>query len=156
MKRIRSEEYKQKQREYNKRKYQENPEKERERSRQWKKANPEKIREQVNRYRERHPIYYVLKRAKDRANKLGIEFNLTEEDITIPMICPYLKTPLKFELGQGYQDTNISLDRIDSTKGYIKGNIEVISTLANRMKSNATQEQLERFATEVLQRVGKC
>ena len=156
MTRIRTEEYKQKQREYNKRKYLENPEKERERSRQWKKANPEKARAQVDRYREKHPIYYVLRRAKNRAAKLGIEFNLTEEDVSIPMICPYLKTPLKFELGQGYQDSNISLDRVDNSKGYVKGNVEVISTLANRMKSNANQEQLERFATEVLRRAGKC
>lgn len=156
MTRIRTEESKQKQREYNKKKYRENPEKEKERIRKWKEANPEKTKQHINNYRERHPIYYILKRAKDRANKKGLEFNLTEEDIVIPMLCPYLKLPLSFSLGNGYQDTNISLDRIDSSKGYIKGNVEIISVLANKMKANASWEQLERFSTEVLRRAGKC
>lgn len=155
MTRVRSEEYKQKQREYNRRKYKENPEKAKDRVRKWKEENPEKTKQHVNNYRERHPIYYILKRAKDRANKFGLDFNLTEEDIVIPMICPYLKCPLTLELGKGYQDTNVSLDRIDNSKGYIKGNIEIISTLANKMKTSASWEQLERFSTEVLKRVSE-
>lgn len=155
MTRIRSEDYKQKQREYNKIKYQENTEKEKERIKEWKLKNPDKVKQYVNKYREQHPIYYILKRAKDRACKLGLDFNLTEEDIVIPMICPYLKCPLTLELGTGYQDTNISLDRIDNSKGYIKGNVEVISVLANKMKANSSWEQLERFSTEVLKRVSQ-
>ena len=51
--------------------------------------------------------------------------------------------------GNGKLDTNASIDRIDSTKGYIPNNIEVISLLANRMKNSATIEQLKTFAKNI-------
>jgi hypothetical protein len=40
-------------------------------------------------------------------------------------------------------DNSYSLDRIDSNKGYVKGNVWVISRRANVIKNNATLEELE-------------
>ena len=38
-----------------------------------------------------------------------------------------------------------SLDRIDSSKGYIKGNIQFISTPINYMKSTMTDSEVKSF-----------
>lgn len=90
-------------------------------------------------------------KAKTRAKETGIEFTITVQDIVIPTHCPYLGIELTHELGKGQLESNSSLDRIDSTKGYIPGNIQVISRLANTMKSNASQETLLRFAQGIFE-----
>ena len=36
-----------------------------------------------------------------------------------------------------------SLDRIDSTKGYIKGNLQIISFRANTVKNNLTLDEMK-------------
>lgn len=61
-----------------------------------------------------------------------------------PDICPIFKCKLKYG-GGPIANNSASLDRIDPTKGYSKDNIQVISNLANRMKSNATKEELRIF-----------
>ena len=94
-----------------------------------------------------NPELYLLKYARARARYDKMEFDLVLEDINIPDVCPYMKT--SFIMGD--KQFAASLDRIDSCKGYVKGNIQVISYLANRMKSNATIEQLIQFAEGVLE-----
>lgn len=81
----------------------------------------------------RHMLNWARKRAKDK----GIDFSITSEDIYIPDVCPVLGIPL-FK-GEGSRtDNSPSLDRIDNTKGYIKGNVCVVSFRANALKNNGT------------------
>lgn len=98
---------------------------------------------------------YLLKMAKQRAKKKGLEFSIVREDILIPEFCPYFNEKLNAD-SSGYNPWFPSIDRLDSTKGYIKGNIQVISRLANHMKWTATEEQLIQFAEGVLRKAGRA
>jgi hypothetical protein len=83
-------------------------------------------------------------RAKYRAKQKGIDFTIEQEDIIIPDRCPLLGIELVCHRGKGSQQGNSpSLDRIDSTKGYIKGNVWVISNRANTLKNDASLQELQ-------------
>lgn len=93
----------------------------------------------------KRPDLTMLARAKNRAKKKNLEFNLTLDDIKIPAVCPIFGLPIRTnQTGKsGYYPDSPSLDRIDNNKGYIKGNVRVISNRANQIKSDATIEELE-------------
>jgi len=97
-------------------------------------------------FRKANPEKYMVQAAKKRAKDKGWAFDLTHEDVVIPKLCPYLGIELKYLGGEAAP----SLDRIDPMKGYVKGNVQVISMKANTMKNNATQDELVRFAEAVL------
>lgn len=64
----------------------------------------------------------------------------------LPTHCPVLNIPLRY-LAKGYrQDNSPSIDRIDSNVGYLPENVHIISWKANRLKSNATPEELRLVA----------
>jgi hypothetical protein len=88
------------------------------------------------------PQMAMWRRAKARAKRRGIPFQIAPADIHIPFRCPILALRLR----PGNRDTAPSLDRIDSRKGYVRGNIQVISNRANRLKSDANLEEVMRLA----------
>ena len=89
-----------------------------------------------------YPEKKMVRDAKRRALKSGLAFNITHEDVVIPEVCPLLGLPLK----RGDRDACPTLDRINSSRGYTRGNIWVLSMKANRIKNNATVEELEQIA----------
>jgi hypothetical protein len=95
--------------------------------------------------------YVIWYRAKENSIKRGLDFNLDVEDIIIPQYCPLLGVELKYDIKDGNVDDYYSIDRIDSSLGYVKGNIQIISNLANTMKNKSTKEQLITFAKNVLE-----
>ena len=100
--------------------------------------------------------YKLWQRARDRSKKSGTDFEISPDDIVIPERCPYLDLPLRVHSGTpGGRPDSPALDRVDNTKGYTKDNIEVISHLANMMKSSASKEQLVSFARHVLETFGE-
>ena len=94
----------------------------------------------------------MVKRAKDRAEIKNVPFNITWEDVNYVAICPILEIPLNWGETSNEGGRNIdtpSLDRINPKLGYVKGNVRIISTLANMMKSSATREQIEIFCKNI-------
>jgi hypothetical protein len=129
--------------------------------RQWRLDNPDKMqsyRKVFNEYRKKwqkewtmkNPERTILRKTKVKAKRYHQEFNLTREDIIIPEYCPYLGIKLEIQNRVSNLDSLASIDRIDNSKGYIKGNIQIISYKANRCKNNLTLPELKLFAQNVL------
>lgn len=84
--------------------------------------------------------------AKRRSKKRGWDFDLEESDVVIPEVCPVLGIPLFRGYAEGKRTpgpNSPSLDRVNPTLGYVKGNVRVISWKANRIKTDATAQELE-------------
>lgn len=96
----------------------------------------------------------LYNRAKERARKRNIDFDLTIDDIVIPEKCPLLEVPFikGFRSNKWY---TYSIDRIDNSKGYTKDNVQVITYLANTMKSKASKEELLTFARNIIELLSK-
>jgi hypothetical protein len=101
---------------------------------------------------QRHKIW---ERTKKRAKENGDVFMLSLTDIPeIPKYCPVLGVELKANVVAGPLDSSPSIDRIVAAHGYVPNNIRIISNRANRLRSDATAEELRRVAddAEVLAR----
>lgn len=94
----------------------------------------------------------MLRLAKDRARRLGLEFSLTIDDFSIPERCPILGIPLEFTNDRA---TSPSLDRINPKLGYTQDNIQVISFRANWMKGTMTMTELRQAAEQIIKNVPK-
>lgn len=103
-------------------------------------------------YCEKSYEQWILNSAKRNAVENNLPFNLELPDIIIPEYCPYLGHKLTKLRGAGQLETNASIDKIIPNLGYVKGNIEIVSRQANRMKNNATPQQLILFAENILKR----
>ena len=99
--------------------------------------------------RDKNPFIGNLRTTKSNCKKYGIPFNLTPEDLVVPEFCPYLGIKLTWIDGIQH-DATPSIDRIIPELGYVKGNVQVISYLANSMKRNASIEQLITFAENIV------
>jgi hypothetical protein len=95
-------------------------------------------------YREISPVKYMLIKAKNRAKTQGVPFNLAESDISIPEMCPILGIPLYIAKGKPCANSP-SLDKIIPELGYVQGNSAIISYKANRIKCDATFEEIEKL-----------
>lgn len=130
---------------YNKKRYAKNKDVIKKKSKEHYENNKESILQENKDYRrtKKGSINYLYKSAKGRSKKYNIKFNLNLDDIVIPDMCPVLG----IQLIQGDRvsfDGSPTLDRIIPELGYTKDNIIVVSMKANRIKNNATLDELKK------------
>lgn len=80
------------------------------------------------------------------AKKRGIKVDVTLDYITKLFnkqngLCAYSGVPLTFYIKNVCDDTTASLDRIDSTKGYVKGNVQWVHKMVNHIKREISEEK---------------
>ena len=146
--------------EYGKKYYQENKEKINEQAKQYRlenkekiiehkreyyQENKEKISEQAKQYRLENKEMWMCTASKVRAKQKNLPFNLSTEYLKEiwpeDNKCPALGITMR----KGdfcVTDHSPTLDRIIPKLGYIKGNVQVVSALANRIMSDATVNQV--------------
>jgi hypothetical protein len=119
------------------------------------KANPLLVKQQQDRYRAAHPKQYwitnVFNEAKKRAARKGLLFTITKANIfdVFPTDnrCPVFGVPFVFNPGtRCWQPMSPSLDRIIPSRGYVPGNVIVVSMKANLIKSDATPDDIRKVA----------
>ena len=101
-------------------------------------------------------IKYIMRNSRQRARKNNIRFEI---DCTYVFhlleiqrgLCAISQVPLTFIKGEGHIPTNASLDRINPSGGYTKGNVHLVAWQVNVMKSNLDTAHLVEWCQRVLQ-----
>ena len=110
--------------------------------REYRERCAEDVKRREKERRESFPERHLLHGAKQRARRFDLPFNLELDDCIVPERCPVLG--IEFEQGEGRPlPGSPTLDRIVPELGYVKGNVIVVSHLANTIKTYATIEQIE-------------
>lgn len=100
-------------------------------------------------YKRASGIFYAAKKQGVLVDFVNVSSFAAYVRSIAPSKCPVFDQPF-IERGRGFSMWAPSIDKIDPKKGYVKGNIQVISMLANCMKRDASPEQLVAFARWVL------
>lgn len=138
-----------------------NPEKKRAAEEKYRRLRPEDAKARKRRYyrrnveheKARSRVWYAknwlrfsLRSARKRALSRGIPFDIVWFDIEIPKKCPVLGIELALGVRGGFKDASPTIDRVIPEKGYVKGNVAVISKRANTIKNCGTAAEHRRIA----------
>jgi hypothetical protein len=96
----------------------------------------------VKRYRENNPRRYLFHKAAQQAKCRGLKFSLVYNDIPeIPEFCPIFPW-IRLTIGKSLLSSP-TIDRIDSSRGYVKGNIRVVSFRANVLRGDGSLKEFQ-------------
>jgi hypothetical protein len=95
----------------------------------------------------------ILNHAAKRKQHLGFDIDL----VYIVRIyeaqngkCAVSGVEMTYLAGSGRLQTNISIDRIDSSKGYLRGNVQLVCDVVNRMKQDMPEEALKWWCRRII------
>jgi len=80
-------------------------------------------------------------RKYNRDNNLSVEY-LKELWNNQKGLCALTNLPMQHCISKGKLFNNVSIDRIDSSKGYLKDNVQLVCSVVNRMKSDLSTQEL--------------
>lgn len=94
--------------------------------------------------------------ARDRSKRDGIDFSLTLDDINDLWVaqdgtCALSGIKMTYELQNGRTPTNVSIDKIDHTKGYVTGNVQLVCMACNQIKSDLSEEDMYQFCKKIVE-----
>jgi len=95
------------------------------------------------------PFYRTMTHARHRAAQYGLEFDLTEAYLEAIWTgyCPVFGIKFNLPGATSKMPQTPTLDRVIPHKGYTQGNVVWISDFANRIKMEATSEEIQAVAT---------
>lgn len=87
----------------------------------------------------------TLSKVKSNCLASSTPYNITVDDLyPLPLTCPVLGMPLNWmSEGKGTANDHPTIDRLIPELGYTKGNVRIISNRANRLKGNASLDELQ-------------
>lgn len=87
--------------------------------------------------------------AKENAKKENIKFEISPNDIKIPNKCPYLGIELTTNFSDFEKPNYCTIDLFNKKKGYIVGNVQIVSKLSSEIKNQIPDEYLIVFAKNI-------
>ena len=102
-----------------------------------------KVIDTYNKWVQNNPIRQRYNLAYDRAKRKGHDFDIDVEYLQELFEqqngkCAYTKVDLTQSKSK---IINMSIDRIDNSKGYTKGNVVWVSSIVNSMKNDLTEDE---------------
>lgn len=106
-------------------------------------------------YKEFRSLYSLIHAAKYRANKNGLEFNLTINwAISQSKVCPKTGFQMSYsDNGNNFSSRNplaASIDKIDASKGYTQDNCQIVCWWYNVTKQDFPEDQVIKLCQAVV------
>ncbi len=128
----------------------------REASQRYRDKYPERARARVRLWKtEGNPAQALLTRAGQGAKARGLQHSVSVEEVQRclePMVCNVTGLRLYWDyVGPGRNPRAPSLDRIDSSRGYVSGNVQIVCWAYNRFKEKLSDETAVKLLKEMAQ-----